>query len=372
MIGTIKDAACGVDPKHMLFVLWGFCLEHREQAAAFERNGYRAASRLQEGRQDVDILNERITHRRGLDLTGPASYQRGLQSRVVTGPFGEGEPRALLGGDDDQRIVSQVMFVEKIENVADLAIEIGDFRQIARQRLPRRGCVHEMRWKDQFIWGIARRITLVPGTVWFVGAGEQAEWGLPACAFTEKPINTLEIGVVLVARIFEIKDGAWVDVSFTTERYPVTKRLQVLDHTLGTLFDKGVVGVGTTFYWVQAGVDVVASGGTHRRCLETVRESHAGSGQLVDPRRMCLAAITSDIAKGTVVGNHKQKVRWRCGNGYRCRQAAAQGSQGNDRVSSSRLKVCRLLCPHWFADRTVVYGIHGAVCLGFWRVALSR
>ncbi len=94
------------------------------------------------------------------------------------------------------------------------------------------------------------------------------------------------------------------------ERDAVAQRLQVMHNALGPFPGKRMVRVGAALDRIQTGVDVVSRRRAHRCRLKTVGEQHAFRGELVDVRRVCLAAIASDIAKRTVIRHDEEKIRF--------------------------------------------------------------
>ena len=81
-----------------------------------------------------------------------------------------------------------------------------------------------------------------------------------------------------------------------------------MDHALGAVLDKGMVGVGAALYRVKAGVNIVPRGRAHGGSLETTGEAYAFLGQLINVGGMGLAAVTTDVPKGAVIGNDEKDI----------------------------------------------------------------
>ena len=74
-----------------------------------------------------------------------------------------------------------------------------------------------------------------------------------------------------------------------------------------------MVGIGTAFDGVEAGVEIMSRGRAHGCRLEATFEFHALGGEMVNVGRKCLSAITADVAKSAVVGKNHHEV-WLIGH----------------------------------------------------------
>ena len=76
------------------------------------------------------VLDEGVGAVAGFGFAGPAGDQGGVQAGVPVGPLAAGELRALLGGEEHQRVVGPTGCVEHGEDLADLAVHVGDFGEV--------------------------------------------------------------------------------------------------------------------------------------------------------------------------------------------------------------------------------------------------
>ena len=132
---------------------------------------------------------------------------------------------------------------------------------------------------------------------------------LSLAAFPQELVNDLHVRVVLLSRVFEGEDGAWLDVGFATEGYPVTQWFQVVHNTQGPRFHKRMVRVRSTFDRVDARVNVVSCGRTHGSGLEAASKTHALVCECIDVGGMSLSPVAANVTVGAIVRNDEQKIR---------------------------------------------------------------
>ncbi|MEZ5300848.1 MAG: ribonucleoside-diphosphate reductase subunit alpha [Verrucomicrobiales bacterium] len=107
-----------------------------------------AARRLDQGGRDIRVVDERLGPLSLRGHAGPARDQGGVHAGVPVRPFAAGELRALLGGEQHQRLARLPARLQRRHDLADLTIHVGDLRQIAgevRARARRGGDVWRQR-----------------------------------------------------------------------------------------------------------------------------------------------------------------------------------------------------------------------------------
>ncbi len=77
---------------------------------------------------------------------------------------------------------------------------------------------------------------------------------------------------------------------------------------LNVVIRSGVVGIGSTFDWVQPRIDVVPCWRTHGSHLEAPFKLHAFGGEFVNVRCVSLTAISAEVTKSTIVGNNENEI----------------------------------------------------------------
>ena len=145
----------------------------------------------------------------------------------------------------------------------------------------------------------------------FVGTGKQAERSLILATFPQELVNDLHVRVVLISRVFEGEDGAWLNVSFATKGYPVTEWFQVVHDAPGPSFHEGVVRVRSTLDRVDARVNVVPCGRTHGGSLEAASKTHTLACEGIDIGSMSLSPVAANVTVGAIIRNDEQEIRLR-------------------------------------------------------------
>ena len=79
--------------------------------------------------------------RRGREMLGPADDQRHVQPRIVAPVNAAGLQPAVVGKEDDDRVVFQSVGPQPVEHPADAAVHAGDRVEVAGPFLPHDGVV---------------------------------------------------------------------------------------------------------------------------------------------------------------------------------------------------------------------------------------
>lgn len=295
-----------------VFLVALFSGEDGKEAFAREGRGWGASGCFDEGGEEVEVLDHGGVGGAGFYFSGPAGDEGGLEAVVVAGPFGEGEAAALLGGDDEEGVISEVVFFDEVHRLADLGIEVGDLGEVAAHTLASYRGVDEVRGKLYFVGGVAGAVAFVPGGVWFVGAEEETEGLFRGGLFRDEGAHFLEFGVLSAGDFFPVEDFSGGDVGFAGLGDGVVEGGEVLHDAFGGGWDEGVVGVSSAEDGGEAGVYVVSGGGAHGGGLEAAGEAHALGGKLVDVWGMGLSSVAAEVAEGAVVGDDEDDVGLCC------------------------------------------------------------
>ncbi len=206
MVGRVDDASGGHFGKDVAFALFSVSGEERHEALAVEDRGGLAAGRFDEGGDDIGVFDERVVDRAGCDFAGPADDEAGMKPGVVEGPFGEGEAGALLGGGDEERVVGDFVFVDEVESLANLTVEVGDLCQIAGHGVARFGRIHKSERQLDLIERILAGVAFVPGSVWLVGSEEKTEGRVGFATAGDERFDGFEVWIGAIAQVFEGED----------------------------------------------------------------------------------------------------------------------------------------------------------------------
>ena len=152
--GAIVNATGGHDSVDVVFVRF-FAGEDGEEALSLQGGIGRSAGCFDPGGKKIDVFHHRRIDRAGFDLAGPAGDEGGLQAAVVASPLGEGECASLFAGDNDEGVVRELVFFEKLYRLTDLAVVIGDLCKIAGHAIAGFRSVDEVRREFYFGGGIA-------------------------------------------------------------------------------------------------------------------------------------------------------------------------------------------------------------------------
>ncbi len=122
-----------------------------------------AAGRFDPGGKEVDVFDHGGVGGAGFDLARPAGDEAGLEAAVVTGPLSEGHGAALFAGDDEERVVGEFVFFEKLHRLANLTVVVGDLGKVAGHGVADGGGVDEVGRELNVGWRVAGGVAFVPG-----------------------------------------------------------------------------------------------------------------------------------------------------------------------------------------------------------------
>ena len=118
-------------------VLGGLAAQQRDEGVAVDVRRRRRAGDVQEGRGVVDVLDECVDGRAGLDDAGPAHDQRHHQRLLVhpalVVPAVVAEVEALVGAVDDDGVVGEALLLEPVHEPADALVDAADAAQVVLQ-----------------------------------------------------------------------------------------------------------------------------------------------------------------------------------------------------------------------------------------------
>ena len=103
-----------------------FAFDHLSETFAVETLRNRTRRDVHERGRHVDVFAQRVGGRTGPRDAFPAHDEGRLESRVVTGPFGERELVSLLAGEDENRVVVQPVFFQQGVDTSDVLVELVD------------------------------------------------------------------------------------------------------------------------------------------------------------------------------------------------------------------------------------------------------
>ena len=127
------DALGGHDAVDVCFVSF-FSSEDRKEALSLKERIGSASGRFDPGGKEVDVFDHGGIGGAGFDLTRPAGDEAGLEAAVVTGPLREGHGAALFAGDDEESVVGEFVFFEKLHRIL-LQVRLNKMRPQILQSL---------------------------------------------------------------------------------------------------------------------------------------------------------------------------------------------------------------------------------------------
>ena len=150
----------------------------------------------------------------------------------------------------------------------------------------------------------------------FIGTSEQTKRFAIFTAIDrlgKEPVDVFHVRV-LAAHVLKRKHRPRINVRLARLRHAIAQRLQVMHNTFHVRIGPRVIRPGAALHRIQARVNIMPRGRTHRRRLKATGEPHPFGGQPVDMRRLRLPTITPDIPKRAVVRDDKHHVRLTCRN----------------------------------------------------------
>ena len=215
---------------------------------------------IDERRQDVGILHEGIGAFAGRDAPGPAGDQRSLDAGVPVRPLVPRKLRPLLGGKQHHRVVRAAGGLERIENLPDLPVHVGDFREILAKILPRARRVGDVRRELELARWVLRRVAHHPRHMRLHQRHDQTE-RLPFIASHEAADAVQLMGTRGVAHTIGIEPGNALKrkrlgrfhVHLSGDAHPVTQRAEVVRHALHVRLARRVVPRAAVVQRILAG-----------------------------------------------------------------------------------------------------------------------
>ena len=111
-LGAVDNALGGLQAEGILLVLLGSAAENGQEGFAVEVPGS-CASGLEEGWDEVHVLNQCVRGGARFHFLRPSGDHSGGQAQFEAGPFRKGKSGALLGHHYDERVVSEAEVIEE-------------------------------------------------------------------------------------------------------------------------------------------------------------------------------------------------------------------------------------------------------------------
>ena len=248
-----------------------------------------------------------------------------MESHIVAGPLPPGELGPLLAGIDKDRVLFAAMLPDRLHALTKLPVKVGDLGVIPCEGSTGLGGIDEIRRHPEAGGIVGRGISSTPGQVRAVGGDNQAI-RLPLFTPNEfiqpPPWNHLKG-----------KRCGRAEVLLAAEADPVASIAKVMHHAAGSGLHLAVIGIGAVSNREEAGVELLASGGAHRRCGKGHGKTHSLCRQAVDVRCLHLGvSVTAGITPGLVISQNDHNVRRDSGLFILCGQAEA----GQDNTQKHR------------------------------------
>ena len=124
--------------------LVGLAPHEREQRAALQPVRRRDARQLAQRREDVDLRDERLGDLAAVEAAGAAHDQHHAEPAVGQRRLGAREREPVVGGEDHDRVVGELVLVERVEHRADAVVERARARLVGGHVAPRLGRVGQV------------------------------------------------------------------------------------------------------------------------------------------------------------------------------------------------------------------------------------
>ena len=191
---------------------------------------------------DVGQPENRITVNAGGDHSGPRGDEAGSKTAVEAGPLGKGKLVTLLGAEDDEGVVRQLVLRDELAQATEQLVEMGHLNEIAVQVVAILGRVDRVPRNRQGGGIVGVRITVgVKGRVTVVRRDDEAERFVGFLSFGHVFPGTFQrdgIGVFSlgnVAKLFKRIGFLRANVPLAEQSHTITQRLQVMRETPGVI-----------------------------------------------------------------------------------------------------------------------------------------
>ena len=239
-----------------------------------------------------------------------------MNAGVPIRPFVAGKLRTLLGGEEHERVLLLAVGLEGIENLADLAVHVGDLGEVLGEVLPGAKRVCDVRRQLEFRRRVLRWVAHHPRHMRLHQRDDKAE-RLPGITLHETADAVEFVGSggvanttgIEAADIFERKRRRRFDVHLAGDAHSVAQRAEVVRHALDGRLAGGVIPRAAVMQRVLAGHQLRTARLAHRLGEPGAVEGESLAGQAIDVRRLrVLASVQRQVVVCAVVGHDDEKV----------------------------------------------------------------
>ena len=239
-----------------------------------------------------------------------------MHAGVPVRPFVAGKLRPLLGGEQHDGFLLLAGGLEGVENLADLAVHVGDLGEVLCEVLPGARGIGDVRRQLEFGRRVLRRVTHDPRHVWFDEGDDEAErlFGIALHEAADAVELMVARGVadavgVEAADVLKRKRRRRLDVHLAGDAHSVAQRAEVVRHAFHAGLAGGVVPGTAVVQWVLSGHQLGTARLAHRLGEVGAVEGEPLAGQAIDIRGPgVLAAVQWEVVVRAVVGHDDQEV----------------------------------------------------------------
>ena len=249
-----------------------------------------------------------------MEAAGPAHDQHHADPAVGQRRLGAREREPVVGGEDHERVVGEVVLVERVEHRADALVERARARLVGGHVAPRLGRVGQV-GRRQRVERVAHRGRLEVLAVGLEEADREEE-RLRRALGDQLQRRRRDLVDVVVVDVDDVVVAEHVrvarEVLLADERGPVAGVAQRVDEVVAVVVElEAAVGEArssrsTCAHWPVSRHGAAA--GARRRGAERLAEQQPLVGEPLDVRRRHLMAVGLDVAAG-VVGVEIDDVR---------------------------------------------------------------